>query len=90
MTLTQFRDEALILALPYGLNQNAITTIGGIYGHHSSSSLYYSIRAWDKKKLCHIVSDLHKNPESALQGFKDELEKHFKQYDTTETDIELI
>jgi hypothetical protein len=90
MTLTQFRDEATILALPYGLNQNAITTIAGIYGHHSSSCMYYSIKAWDNKKLCHIESDLYKNPESALQGFKDELDKHFKQYDTTETDIVLM
>lgn len=89
MTLTQFRDEAILLALPYGLNQNSITTLAGIYGHITTSSLYYSIKVWDNNKLTHIHSALSKNPESALQSFKDELEKHFKQYDTTETDIEL-
>jgi hypothetical protein len=72
--------------LPYGLNQNAITTIAGIYGHHSSSCMYYSIKAWDNKKLCHI--EFYTRTPNRLCRGSNELDEHFKQYDTTETDIE--
>jgi hypothetical protein len=89
MTLTQFRDEAVLLASEYGIGQNYVTIIAGIYGHITTSSVFYSIKAWDNKKLIHIHSALSKNPETCLESFSDELKNHFKQYDQTEADIEL-
>ena len=89
MTLIEFKEKAEQIASIHNLNRNAVTVIAGYYGHHSSSNIYYTAQVWHQEKSKLINSDLQKNPEAALESFKDNLDKHFKQYDQTIKDINL-
>lgn len=89
MTLKEFNKQAIEIASEYGISEFSVTTIAGIYGSHNDRSTWYIVKGWDSKRLIHIESHLQRNPESALENFKDELYKHFKSYDQTTRDIEL-
>jgi hypothetical protein len=89
MTLTQFRDKAIDIAKKHGINEHSVTVLAGSYGFHSSSSIYYSVKAWHKDSLTHITSALQPNPESALENFKQVIDSHFKVYSKEIFDIEI-
>lgn len=89
MTLAEFKESAEKIAAQYGLDKHAVTVIAGYYGHYASSNIYYTAQVWDREKSKHINSELQKNPDTALEAFKDNLEHYFKQYDQTVKDIQL-
>ena len=85
MTLQEFSKYAKEELEEYGLNEDRIDVMAGVY---NGKDFWYTIQCWDTKTKKHIRSS-QPNPSSSLIEFKDKLKAHFKEYSQEVKDIEL-
>lgn len=76
MNIQEFYDTAVLTAKELGIEKPNVTTISGCF----DGTIRHSVQIWMSEKRKHLYSELHNNPNSAIQSFKDVLEFSLKEY----------
>jgi hypothetical protein len=83
MTLQEFNDKAVEIAVKYGYKGNRVTVISGIY----EGMINHKVQVFSTNGI--VQSLMLNNPLDALQSFEDNVIHNQIKYDRQEEDLEI-